>query len=63
MEAQLKQARKEYPRNSLFYSATENIKSPITVTSLRIAENFKGIVNSEGGVIYDYELNKWAVKI
>lgn len=37
MESNLKKARREYPINSQFYSATKNIKSPLKVAILREA--------------------------
>lgn len=50
----LKKCREEYPKNTLFYSATGNLKTPIRVSSLDISDVYKNtVVNSEGGVIYD----------
>lgn len=50
----LKKCREEYPKNTLFYSATGNLKSKMIVSSLQISEVYKNtITNSEGGVIYD----------
>jgi len=50
----LKIARQEYPKGTLFYSATGNLKSPLRVSSLQISEVYKGtIINTEGGIIYD----------
>lgn len=58
----LKEAKLKFPKGSLFYSATGNLKTPIRVTSLRVSENYKNtIVNAEFGVIYTN--NKWAVKL
>lgn len=58
----IKQAREEYPKNTLFYSATGNLKAPIKVTSLLISEVYKNtIVNQDGGVIFDNGI--WAKKV
>jgi hypothetical protein len=35
----IKEIRKEYPTGSQFYSATKNLKSPLTVTSIKFAEH------------------------
>lgn len=35
----LKQAKENYPKNSLFYSASGNLKSPLRVTHLRYSES------------------------
>lgn len=43
MESNLKKARREYPINSQFYSATKNIKSPLKVAILREAEHLDRI--------------------
>lgn len=61
MENLLKAAKEKYPRNTLFYSASGALKSPMKVHSLKESEVTKGsIYDSEGGVIYD-SLNKtWA---
>jgi len=50
----LKIAKEKYPKGSLFYSATNNIKSPMKVHALKLSENYKNtVVDVEGGVIYD----------
>ena len=35
----IKEIRKEYPIHTQFYSATKNLKSPLTVTSIKFAEH------------------------
>lgn len=63
MEDLLKLAKEKYPKNTLFLSATNNLKSPLKVHSLRMGEVIKdSIYNSEGGVIYDSKSKTWAVK-
>lgn len=57
----LEQARKEYPKGIHFISATNNLKTPLKIHSLRISENYKNtIVDTEAGVIYSN--GKWAIK-
>lgn len=59
--ALLKEAKRLYPKGSLFLSATNNLKSPIKVSELRLSENYKNVVvNSTYGVIFD---NGWAEKV
>jgi hypothetical protein len=61
MEELLKQARKEYPKGSLFISATNSLKTPFKVHSLKVSENYRNtIVDTEAGVIYTNGI--WAVK-
>lgn len=64
----LKIAKKEYPRNSLFISASKLLKSPIRVGSLKISENYeRTITNDAGGIIAiaskDLKTITWAEKI
>jgi len=62
MKELLKKCREEYPKNTLFYSATGNLKSPMRVSSLDISDVYKNtITNSEGGVVYDDGV--WAKKV
>lgn len=39
MNTHLKQARKEYPKDSYFFTATGRINTPIKVTELKVAEH------------------------
>lgn len=58
----LKIAKEKYPKGSLFLSATNNLKSPLKVHSLRVAENYNNtVVDIEGGVIFTEGV--WAQKI
>lgn len=58
----LEQARQKFPKNSLFYSATNNLKTPIRIGTLKMSEVFKNtVVNSEMGVVYTEGV--WAVKV
>lgn len=58
----LQQAKKLYPKDTLFFSASGLIKSPLRITGLRVSENYKNtIVNVDGGLVYDNGL--WATKI
>lgn len=59
----LKLAKQNYPKNSYFLSATNKINTPLKVTSLRVSEITGDIVNEEGGVVWDKELNIWATKL
>jgi|GEM_PF-6242547 len=62
MENLLKQAIAKYPKGTTFLSVTGNLKAPLKVTSLKMAENYKGvIVNNEGGWIFDGK--NWAQKV
>jgi len=59
----LKIAKKEYPKGTLFFSASGLIKNPLRVTGVRLSEIYKNtVVNSEGGIIYDNENKIWAKK-
>lgn len=63
-ESILTRAKKEYPNGTLFYSATNNLKTPIRVSSLRMSSVFKNtVVNGDFGVIYDNDSKTWAEKI
>lgn len=58
----LEQAREKFPKDSLFLSATGNLKKPLRVSTLKMSEVFKNtVVNTEMGVVYDN--GKWAVKV
>lgn len=58
----LTQAKKLFPKGTVYYSATNNLKTPMKVHSLRMAENYKNtVVDSEGGCIYTN--GTWARKI
>ena len=58
----LKLAKEKFPKGSLFISATNNLKSPLKVHSLRMSENYKNtVVDIEGGVIFTD--NRWAKKV
>lgn len=60
----LQQAKKLYPKDTLFFSASNNLKSPLRVTSLKLSEVYKNtVVNLEFGIIYDGETKTWAKKI
>jgi hypothetical protein len=60
----LQQAKKLYPKGTLFMSASNNLKSPLRITGLRVSEIYKDtIVNSEFGIVYDGESKTWAIKI
>ena len=63
----LKEIKKLYPLNSLFLSATKNIKKPLRVTGLRYAEHLdrhERIKEMQNKVIelYNEHFNKFAVK-
>jgi hypothetical protein len=59
MEQLLKDAEERYPYGTYFLSASGKLKSPLKVTKLKIAENYKNtIVETEGGIIYTN--GKWA---
>lgn len=61
MKEILKQARLQFPKGTVFYSATGVLKAPMTVYSLQISMIYPNcIVNSEGGVIFDN--GNWAKK-
>jgi len=58
----LKQARERFPKDTLFLSATGNLKKPLRVTALRMSEVFKNtVVNTEMGVIFTEGV--WATKV
>lgn len=60
----LKEAKREYPTGTLFYSASGNLKSPIKVTGVRESLNYKNVItNSSGGILYDGNTKTWATKI
>ena len=64
----LKIAKKEYPKGTLFISATKQLKSPIKVGSLKISENYtRTITNDNGGIVAiaskDLKTITWAEKI
>lgn len=62
MQQTLKQAEQLYPRGTRFISLSGNIKSALSVSSLKIAENFnRTIINIEGGIIY--KDGEWAKKV
>lgn len=58
----LKLARQKFPKGSYFLSASGRVKSPLKVTALRLSEITGDIVEIEGGVVFDKELNTWAEK-
>lgn len=60
----LKQARQQYPQGTLFYSATENLKSICQVVGrLYYSEENRAIYSIDGmGVIYDADTDTWAKK-
>lgn len=61
MENLLRIAQQKYPKNTLFYSATGALKSPMKIHSLRMSENYKDtIYDTEGGVVYDGTTKTWA---
>lgn len=58
----LEQAKQLYPKDTLFFSSTGLISSPIRVVSLKLSEVYKDtIVNVDGGVIFSEGI--WARKI
>lgn len=60
----LEQAREKFPKDTLFLSATGNLKKPLRVTALRMSEVFKNtVVNTEMGVVYDGSTGVWATKV
>lgn len=62
MQNTLEQAKRLYPKGARFISLSGNIKTPLEVFSLKIAENYTHtIVNTEGGIIYRDGL--WAEKV
>jgi hypothetical protein len=62
-ESILTRAKREYPSGTIFISASGLLKSPMRVSSLKISENYKGVIhNSEGGIIYDGH-GRWAIKV
>jgi len=63
----LKEIKKQYPLNSMFLTATKNIKKPLRVTGLRYAEHedrSNRIKEMQNKVIelYNEHFNKFAVK-
>jgi hypothetical protein len=56
----LKVAKQNYVKGSYFISATGNLRKPIKVTNLKISEITGDIIEENGGVIYDKELDVWA---
>jgi hypothetical protein len=62
MKDLLQQAKTLYPKGTLFMSASNNLKSPLRITGLRVSENYKNtIINIDGGIVYDNGF--WAIKI
>jgi hypothetical protein len=60
--ALLNEAITRYPKGTAFISVTGNLKAPLKITGLRMAENYKNvIVNCDGGWVYDGK--NWAVKV
>lgn len=52
MSTLLNEAKKRFKKGDLFLSATGNIKSPLVVSGLLVADNYpETIVNENGGVI------------
>ena len=41
METNLKEVKKQYPKGSMFYSATKKIKQPIEITEIKFAEHLE----------------------
>ncbi len=67
MNKKLKIARKEYPKGTLFLSATGNLTAPISVNLLKISESYNNTISNEsGGIIYMEDENGaeiWAKKV
>lgn len=59
----LEKAKLEYPKGTLFYSATKNLKTPLRVEGiLKFTQHHKNtIVCESGGVIYTDGV--WAEKV
>lgn len=64
MKDLLQQAKKLYPKDTLFFSASGLIKSPLRVTGLKLSEVYKNtIINSDGGILYDNDTQTWAKRV
>lgn len=62
MNTLLKKAKELYTKNSLFYSASGLLNTPIRVSQLKLSEVYKDtIVNTEMGIIFSDGV--WARKV